>query len=317
MSSEFDLIARLAARVSAAGADPAVLVGIGDDAAVVRPEPGLALVTTTDTLVAERHFSVDWPAADLGHLALAVNLSDLAAMGASPRWALLSLTLPEADARWLEGFVDGFLALAGRTATRLIGGNIASGPLNLGVTLIGQVDPQYVVRRSGAAPGQAVLVTGSLGDAAAALALQEAAPAALVRRLRRPEPRLAAGAALAGYASGMIDVSDGLLADLGHLLPPGLGATLELAALPTSAALSAAIPQQRQRWNLQLGGGNDYELLFTLAANQVDDCRATLAGLGLDATVIGWVTAAPEIICVCPDGGVFTADHAGWDHFEG
>lgn len=316
MSNEFDLIGRVRARAEAAGADPAVLVGIGDDAAVMLPEPGLALVTTTDTLVAGRHFSADWPAADLGHLALAVNLSDLAAMGASPRWALLSLTLPEADERWLEGFLDGFLALAGRTATRLIGGNIASGPLNLGVTLIGQVDPRHAVRRSGAVPGQAILVTGSLGDAAAALALQEAAPAALLRRLRRPEPRLAAGAALAGHAASMIDISDGLLADLGHLLSPGLGATLELAALPTSAALSAAIPSQRQRWNLQLGGGNDYELLFTLDANQVDGWRVKLAELGLDVAVIGRVTAAPEIVCVCPDGGVFTADKAGWDHFE-
>lgn len=316
MGNEFDLIERVRARAEAAGADPAVLVGIGDDAAVMLPEPGMALVMTTDTLVAERHFRSDWPAADVGHLALAVNLSDLAAMGARPRWALLSLTLPEADEAWLDAFVDGFLELADRCGTRLIGGNIASGPLNLGVSLIGEVDPARVARRSGARPGQRILVTGSPGDAAAALALADAAPEALRRRLRRPEPRLDAGALLAGHATSMIDVSDGLLADLGHLLPSGSGAELDLAVLPTSAALAEAVRDDEQRWHLQLGGGNDYELLCTIDADRVDACLAALADLAPDAAVIGRVTAQPGIVCRRPDGGIFDANRSGWDHFE-
>lgn len=317
VSNEFDLIARVRARAEAAGADPDVLIGIGDDAAVVWPQPGLALVTTTDTLVVGRHFRADWPAADVGHLALAVNLSDLAAMGAVPRWALLSLTLPEAAPAWLDAFLDGFLALAGRSATRLIGGNIASGPLNLGVTLIGQAEPARVARRRGAATDHLILVTGSLGDAAAALALEQAAPDALTSRLRRPEPRLSAGASLAGYASSMIDISDGLLADLAHLLQPGgLGAQLDLAALPASPALLAAVPGEEQRWNLQLSGGNDYELLFTMDSRQVDSAREKLAELDLEMTVIGRVTAQPGIVCRQLNGDIFEADRSGWDHFE-
>lgn len=316
MSNEFDLIARIGARVEAADADPAVLVGIGDDAAVMLPEPGMALVTTTDTLVAERHFRSDWPADDVGHLALAANLSDLAAMGATARWALLSLTLPDADEAWLDAFLDGFLALASRSGLHLVGGNIASGPLNLGVTLIGQADPARVARRGQASPDQRILVTGSLGDAAAALVLQEAAPEALRRRLRRPEPRLHAGGVLAAHAASMIDISDGLLADLRHLLPPGLGATLELAALPTSPALRQAFRHDERRWNLQLAGGNDYELLLTLAADRVDGCREALAELALDVVDIGRVTRASAIVCRTPDGDVFEADRIGWDHFE-
>ncbi|MFP4277262.1 MAG: thiamine-phosphate kinase [Wenzhouxiangella sp.] len=316
MSSEFDLIARLAARVSAAGADPAVLVGIGDDAAVVRPEPGLALVTTTDTLVGGRHFAADWPAADIGHLALAVNLSDLAAMAATPRWALLSLTLPESDAAWLEAFLDGFLALAGSSGTRLIGGNIAAGPLNIGVTLIGQGDPDTMVRRSGAGKDQSIVVTGSLGDAAAALALGPAAPPALVDRLHRPEPRLAAGRALAGLATSMIDISDGLLADLGHLVGPDLGAELHLASLPTSPDLRAAIPSERDRWALQLAGGNDYELLFTLDSDRLDAGRRRLLKQGVEISEIGRIKASSGIICRQPDGGIYAPDRYGWDHFE-
>jgi thiamine-monophosphate kinase len=316
VSNEFDLIARVRARVEAAGADPAVLIGIGDDAAVVLPEPGMALVTTTDSLVAERHFRSDWPAEDLGHLALAVNLSDLAAMGATSRWALLSLTLPAADEAWLDAFLDGFLDLSGRTGTCLIGGNIASGPLSVGVALIGQAAPARVARRTGATAGQLVLVSGSLGDAAGALALKGDAPEALVGRLRRPEPRLAIGAAVAGHASSMIDVSDGLLADLGHLLAPGLGAQLDLGALPTSAALLAAFPDDQQRWNLQLNGGSDYELLWIMDPVQAQAWREKWADLADGVTVIGQVTAEPGIVCHRPNGDIFAADRGGWDHFE-
>ena len=313
MSNEFDLIARIRARCQSR--DPALQVGIGDDAAVFRPEPGQNLVTTTDSLVIDRHFGADWPAADIGHLALAVNLSDLAAMAASPRWALLALTLPRADEAWLDGFLDGFLGLAERTGTSLIGGNIASGPLNIGVQLIGQVDPSRVVRRSGVRPDQLILLTGTLGDAAAALTLGDSAPTDLLRRLRRPEPRLAAGVALGGWARAMIDVSDGLLADLGHLLGADLGAELDLSAIPASPALMAAFPDPVQRWPLQLSGGNDYELLFTVAPEQLSECRQSLHEVGLAVSIVGRVTTRAGVQCIKPDGGRMVTDRYGWDHF--
>ncbi|TVS12104.1 MAG: thiamine-phosphate kinase [Wenzhouxiangella sp.] len=310
---EFDLIARIRAR--AGPGDPDLLVGIGDDAAVFLPTPGLALVSTTDSLVAGRHFRPDWSAADLGHLALAANLSDLAAMGARSRWALLSLTLPAADPVWLDGFLDGFLALAQSTRTTLIGGNLASGPLNLGVQLIGEVEPERIARRGGAREGDRILVTGSLGDAAAALELSERAGPELERRLRRPEPRLAAGRRLAGRVSALIDVSDGLLADLGHLLPPGSGAEIELGQLPASRALSAAFADPEQRWPLQLGGGNDYELLMTAAPGQVPVLAARMEELGLELSDIGTLTGRAGLRCLRPDGSVLDPASIGWDHF--
>lgn len=311
--TEFDLIARIRARVR--DTDPALLLGIGDDAAVFTPTPGLAMVSTTDSLVSGRHFHDDWPAADLGHLALAVNLSDLAAMGARSRWALLALTLPEADPDWLEGFLDGFLALGESSGTALIGGNLAAGPLNLGVHLIGEVAPSGLARRRGARVGDRVLVTGTLGDAAAALSLGEAAHSCLQRRLRRPQPRLAAGAHLAGKVSAMIDVSDGLLADLGHLLEDGLGAEIELASLPASTALQVAIEQAELRWQLQLAGGNDYELLMTARPEQVPALVQAMDQLKLGLTDIGRVTDHGRVDCRCPDGGLLKTVRSGWDHF--
>lgn len=310
---EFDLIARIRARVGSG--DPELLVGIGDDAAVFLPTPGLALVSTTDSLVVGRHFREDWPAVDLGHLALAANLSDLAAMGARSRWALLSLTLPEADSVWLDAFLDGFLALARSTRTTLIGGNLASGPLNLGVQLIGEMEPERVARRSGARVGERILVTGCLGDAAAALELGDRAGPELVRRLRRPEPRLAAGRALAGRVSSLIDISDGLLADLEHLLPPDCGAEIELRQLPSSRALIAARADPGERWPLQLAGGNDYELLMTAAPEGVPALKGRMEDLGLRLSEIGTLTERAGIHCRRPDGSVLAPARTGWDHF--
>lgn len=314
MSNEFDLIARIRAR--AVDPDPSVVVDIGDDAALVLPEPGRALVATTDSLILDRHFRADWAPADIGHLALAVNLSDLAAMAARPRWALLALTLPRADEAWLEGFLDGFLALAARTGTRLIGGNLAAGPLNIGVQLLGDVEPHRALRRGTTRPGQLLVVTGTLGDAAGALALAERAPAALRRRLTRPEPRLDAGACLAGRARSTIDISDGLLADLAHLLGPGQGAQVDVAALPTSPALQAAIPNTAQRRALQLGGGNDYELLWTIEPDELAAAQAALAAVGAETTVIGRVRADPGIDCIDREGRKIEINSDGWDHFD-
>lgn len=311
---EFDLIARIRARVR--DSDPALLVGIGDDAAVFLPTPGLALVATTDSLVADRHFRSDWPASDLGHLALAVNLSDLAAMGARSRWALLSLTLPEPDENWLEGFLDGFLALAESSGTSLVGGNLASGPLNLGVQLIGEIEPDRLTLRRGARVGDRVLVTGTIGDAAAALALGSTADALLHRRLRRPDARLEAGQHLAGAVSAMVDVSDGLLADLGHLLEGGFGAEIELSRLPASRALESAVPASDRRWSMQLSGGNDYELLVAAPAEKAAGLVERLNGMGLRLTDIGRITGSGRIECRRPDGTLFESTRSGWDHFD-
>ncbi len=315
MSSEFDLIARIRARAD--GADDSVLISIGDDAAVLLPEPGLALVTTTDSLVLDRHFRADWSPADVGHLALAANLSDLAAMAARPRWALLALTMPTADEAWLDAFLDGFLALAARSGTRLVGGNLARGPLNIGVQLLGEVDPGRIARRGSAQTGDLIMVSGTPGDAAAALALGGEAPASLSLRLQRPQPRLAAGAALGGLASAMIDISDGLLADLAHLLAPGQGAEVDVAALPTSPALLAAVPAIEQRRDFQLRGGSDYELMWTVAPDQLPACRQALAATGIDAAVIGRVRARPGVDCLGDDGQKIEVYQRGWDHFDG
>lgn len=314
-TTEFDLIARIRSRVC--DLDPALLLGIGDDAAVFLPTPGLALVTTTDSLVAGRHFLPDWPPADIGHLALAVNLSDLAAMGATPRWVLLALTLPQADEGWLDAFLEGFLGLAETSGASLIGGNLAAGPLNLSVQVIGEVAADRFASRHGARLGDAVLVTGTLGDAAAALQLGARAPKALQARLCCPQPRLAAGQLLAAHASAMIDVSDGLLADLGHLIEePGLGAEIDLARLPSSSALQEAIPEASRRWPLQLNGGSDYELLLTARPDRVGQLRQALAAVDLDLSEIGRITAGGRIDCVRPDGGLENIERRGWDHFE-
>ncbi len=310
--NEFDLIERIRARVPSAESVP---VGIGDDAAVIRPSPGHELVVTTDSLVLGRHFTADWAADEVGHLALAVNLSDLAAMAARPAWALLSLTLPQADAHWLDGFLDGFLGLAERYQVVLVGGNVSSGPLNIGVQLIGETAPGAAVLRRGARAGDLLAVTGCLGDAAAALRLGPDAAASLRLRLRRPEPRVAAGQALAGRVSAMIDISDGLLADLAHLLAPGQGACVELARLPTSTALAAALPDPRARWPLQAGGGNDYELLLSLPPTELETARELLAELDLPLHPIGRINQDGGLVCLDELGQSLELKDGGWDHF--
>lgn len=309
---EFDLIARIARRV---GPSSDVLVGIGDDAAVLQPSPGQLLVATTDSLVSGRHFTEAWSPAEIGHLALAVNLSDLAAMAAQPRWVLLSLTLPQADEAWLDGFLDGFLALAERFGVCLVGGNISAGPLNIGVQLLGEVQPEAVALRSGVRPGDVLAVTGTLGDAAAALRLGDGAEPALLERLRRPQPRVIAAQGLAGLVHGMIDISDGLQADLAHLLKSGLGAALRLPALPSSPALRAAVRDQQRRWALQVGGGNDYELLMALAPSCFDSAAAVCAQSGLRLTAIGRITTQAGILCLDDNEEAIVFEHGGWDHF--
>ncbi|MDT8439534.1 MAG: thiamine-phosphate kinase [Wenzhouxiangellaceae bacterium] len=308
--SEFDLIERIRARAEASSGDGVVL-GIGDDAAVLAPSPGMQLVATTDALVEARHFRPDSDPADLGHLALAVNLSDLAAMGALPRWCLLALTLPDADPAWLDGFLDGALALADTYNCALVGGNLARGPRNIAITALGEVETGQAITRSGARTGDRIVVTGTLGDAAAALKLDAADASPLGQRLLRPTPRLAAGRALASCARSLIDISDGLLADLAHLLAPDQGARIDCGALPASAALRRALPDPSLRWPLQLAGGGDYELLAAVPVGaelpeRVDDTRLH---------VIGEITSTRGIHCIAPDGTRVETGRSGWDHF--
>ncbi len=311
--TEFELIERIRAR---ARSDASVLVGIGDDAAVIRPAPDSVLVATTDSLVLDRHFTESWPPADIGHLALAVNLSDLAAMGACPRWALLSLTLPEANTTWLDRFLDGFLTLADRYNVSLVGGNISSGPLNIGVQLLGDAQPDRIVRRDGARPGDLLAVTGTLGDAAAALIAGIDAHPDLLQRLRRPEPRVEAGQALGAEVNAMIDVSDGLLADLGHLLGSSRGARIEVARLPISPSLRDTIPSDRKRWQLQLAGGSDYELLMVIDPGRLDRVRSICRKAGLELSTIGRIEDAGPVQCLMADGQRLDIEHGGWDHFK-
>ncbi|MEG8128846.1 thiamine-phosphate kinase, partial [Xanthomonas hortorum pv. gardneri] len=239
---EFDLIARLRARISARADVP---LGIGDDAALLQPPPGEQLAITADTLNAGVHFPHETRAEDLGWKTLAVNLSDLAAMGAQPRWCTLSLSLPHDDAEWVDAFADGFFALADAHAIALVGGDTTRGPLSCAVTAIGSVPPGAALRRDGARVGDDVWVTGAPGEAAAALSLWQAGQLDVTcaaadplheqwrSRLLRPQPRVQAGLRLRGLAHACVDISDGLLADLGHLCErSGVGAQLALAALP-------------------------------------------------------------------------------------
>jgi len=314
--NEFELIRRHFARRGPQRED--VPLGIGDDAALLAPPAGQALATTVDTLLGGVHFSPDIPPADLGHKALAVNLSDLAAMGAEPAWATLSISLPEADGAWLAAFADGFFALAGRFGVQLVGGDTTRGPLAVTVQLQGFVPADAALRRGGARPGDHVFVTGSLGDAGAGLAIEQGrlaftGPAAdfLLARLHRPTPRVEAGLALRGLASAAIDVSDGLGQDLGHILAAsGVGAELEIAALPLSDELLAS--GIAQPWRLAAAAGDDYELCFTAPA---DAAPGVADALDCPVTRIGRIVGEPGLRWLDAQGRTVAPPPRGWDHF--
>ena len=312
---EFSLIERIRARAPTR-AD--VVLGIGDDAALLQLPPGHELVLSTDTLVAGVHFPAESAAADIGWKALAVNLSDLAAMGATPAWVTLALTLPEPDADWLDAFLDGFCELAAEHEVALVGGDTTRGPLSITIAAHGFVPAGQALRRDGAGANDDVWVTGTLGDAAGALrqwrghGLQSAK---LRYRLDRPTPRIAAGIALRELASAAIDLSDGLEADLGHVLRrSGLGAELELGRLPTSRTLAEHFGDDVERWRLQLGGGDDYELCFTAPPANAFAIAQALATCELNASVIGRITREPGLRLLAPDGSEF-ASGGGFEHF--
>lgn len=319
-SPEFDLIARIRIRARAASRDDVVL-GIGDDAAILRLPPGRDLVVAMDTLNAGVHFPGDTAPADIGWKALAVNLSDLAAMGATPAWCTLSLSLPVSDAAWLDAFLDGFLGLASRHDVALVGGDTTRGPLSVCVTVHGFVEPRGALRRGDARVGDDVWVTGTLGDAAAALRQWQAGDAidpALRARLDRPTPRVAAGRALAGIAHACIDVSDGLLADLAHVCRASrVGARIEVDALPASDALRAAFDADARR-TLQAAGGDDYELCFTAPKTARLAIEAAMLDVDVPATRIGTIVAGSgDIETVTADGAAWAAPCSGYVHFAG
>lgn len=297
---------------------PGVVLGIGDDAAVLRPPPGRDLAMTVDSLVAGTHFPVSAPAADVGHRALAVNLSDLAAMGATPLWGLLALTLPHADEPWLAEFAAGFRALAERHAMALVGGNLSRGALMATVQVTGQLPQGRWLGRDGARPGDVLLVSGWPGEAAAGLALWDAPPSTardgLVRRYLRPEPRIALGQAALGVASAAIDISDGLLADLGHLATAsGCGVEIELSCLPLSAPLQAMRgPSQARRDALY--GGDDYELLLACPAAAQAALEAAAETHAVPLTRIGRFCEAPGVRLLGEDAEALDPG-AGFRHF--
>lgn len=311
--TEFALIERIRSRATTRND---VVVGIGDDAALLRVPPGKLLVVATDTLNAGVHFPEGTPPADIGWKALAVNLSDLAAMGALPAWCTLSLSLPGADEAWIDAFLDGFVAIAGPHGVALVGGDTTRGPLSICVTVHGLVPDDGALRRDGARVGDDVWVSGTLGDAAGALALGRRAPDALRTRLDRPEPRLALGQALAGIASSAIDVSDGLLADLGHVCAAsGVGARVDLDLLPASATLRDAFDATRRRV-LQATGGDDYELCFTAAPGNRSKVAEAGRASNTPLTRIGDLVVGDGVQALDADDQPWTPPRAGYAHFD-
>ena len=298
---------------------PEVVVGIGDDAAVVRPPAGYELVFTTDTLVEDVHFLRDADARMLGHKSLAVNLSDLAAMGADPAYALLSLTLPRVDDEWLTAYSEGFFGLASRYGVALVGGNLARGPLSITIQATGHVPNGRALLRSGARPGDLVFVSGTLGDASTALRylrgerlLGPGSADYCLRRLHAPEPRVKLGLALRGLASAACDVSDGLAQDLGRILvASGVGASIDVARLPLSESAGP-----RDVWSIRqaLAGGDDYELVFTASPARAPEIERSVLPV-MPIHCIGVIERQPGLR-VQHQGKEWKQPAGGYDHFS-
>ncbi len=351
-ASEFDLIKRYFTR-----ATPGAVLGVGDDAALLRVGSGMELAVSTDMLVGGTHFFPDADPFMLGHKALAVNLSDMAAMGAQPRWALLSLALPEVDTTWLERFSAGFFALADVHQVELVGGDTTRGPLNLCVTILGEVPQGAALRRAGAQVGDDIWISGTVGDAALALAhlqgrvqLAAADFAACALALHQPAPRVALGLALHGVAHSAIDISDGLLADLGHILEcSGVGAEIQFDALPVSDVLRSLSPShvntpsplgraqrgaghgergggrrdsageggvQLLAQHCILAGGDDYELCFTAPVAHHAEVNKISTHLNLPLTRIGVIVAGQGCTVQATDRSVINIGEQGYDHFR-
>ena len=317
--SEFDLINKYFKSATAERSD--VILGIGDDAAVLQAPANMQLVMTADTLIASVHFPQNTSAVDIGYKALAVNLSDLAAMGAMPAWAMLAISLPTADEHWLRDFMQGFSELARLHGVQLIGGDTTSGPLSITVQLTGFVAPGKLMRRDKAKAGDKIYVSGTLGDAALGLqyALQKISTATplpyCLSRLNRPEPRVSLGRELIAFNRCGIDVSDGLLADLGHITrASGCAATIHLDQLPLSDELKAYFGNDCD-WSLIVTGGDDYELCFTLPAQHGFVLDAIAKKLQIQLTCIGEIVAGDGVQCFDSGGGAVNFDKSGYNHF--
>ncbi|MBP7370957.1 MAG: thiamine-phosphate kinase [Arenimonas sp.] len=319
--SEFDWIAWLKNEArQKLTATNTVLVGIGDDAAVCEVPDGMQVVISTDTLVSGVHFPADTAPTDIGYKSLAVNISDLAAMGAAPCWFSLALTVPEMDWPWLTQFSDGMLALAAEHQMQLIGGDTTQGPLAITITVQGLVPKGQARLRSLANVGDDIWLTGSIGDAAAALKQwqnKQLQSMKLRHRLDRPTARVSVGVAVREYVNAMLDVSDGLAQDLGHILQAsGVGAEIELGRLPVSSSLLDFYPDDLERWALQLSGGDDYELCFTAPASNAFAIEMALAACGVTGSVIGHITESIGLRCLTPEGEQFAFTQVGYQHFE-
>jgi len=316
--SEFDIIERYFSDLKSTRSD--VLLGIGDDCALLQAQPGKCLAVSTDTLVAGRHFFADTDAFKLGYKSLAVNLSDLAAMGAEPCWVSLALTIPDIDTSWLTDFANGFSTLCRKYGLQLIGGDTTAGPLSISVTVHGQLDANQALKRSKAQVGDLVCVSGHIGDAALALVQLQQGQAVsdnLQQALLLPEPRIDLGRELIGHANACIDISDGLYADLGHICRASdCQAVLSLPKLPLSREVEQAVSGSGS-WGLPLGGGDDYELCFTLAADKKLLLESISARLSLPLTVIGYIQAGEGVICQDADGNGIQPDKTGFMHFYG
>ena len=317
---EFELIRRYFSRLGTARAD--VLLGVGDDAAILRTPEDADLVAAVDTIVAGRHFPAGSDARSIGHRSLAVNLSDLAAMGASPAWAMLSLTLPQAEPDWLEGFAHGFGELARAHDVMLVGGDTTAGPLAVSVQIMGHVPRGTALRRDGGHAGDLLAVTGTIGDAGAGLALamgtlttdDAAAAGELRRRFEYPTPRVEFGAAARGLASAAMDLSDGLVGDLPKLAAASaLGAHVDVDRLPLSRALCAvAGPLAR---DFALGGGDDYELLLAVAPARFAALASQAAALNLTLTAIGELRRGNTVHWAL-NGRSYVPEVQGYSHFR-
>ncbi len=317
---EFELIRRFFLRPQPSGSG--VVLGIGDDAAVLSLPPDAQLVAAVDTIVSGGHFPVETDPRSIGHRALAVNLSDLAAMGATPAWMTLALTMPRVEEAWLQRFSSGLLDLADANGVTLVGGDTTRGPLSVSVQILGHLPRGTALRRSGGRAGDLLVVTGTLGDGGAGLAFAKSPPQAhiraaaleLVQRFDYPSPRVQFGRAARGVATAAMDISDGLVADLPKLAQAsGVAAHVEVERLPLSAALRAAVPASQAR-DWALAAGDDYELLLAVPAGHHAELKAAADRLNLSLTTIGELRAGADVTWSL-NGKDFTPGVRGWDHF--
>lgn len=319
--SEFEIIQQYFTRPA-----PSAVLGIGDDAALIKPATDMELAVSTDMLVSGQHFFVNADPCKLGHKSLAVNLSDMAAMGATPRWATLSLALPEktaADEEWLQAFSSGFFGLAHTHQVELIGGDTTKGPLNICVTIMGEVAKGKALRRSGARPEDDIWVSGHLGDAALGLAHQQQRITleaveldGCLSALHSPTPRVALGQRLIGLAHSAIDISDGLLADLGHILQnSNVAAAIHMDEINCSASIKKRLPQPLAMQCL-MAGGDDYELCFTAPRAARAKIETLSREEGIQLTRIGRIDEGAGLVVLDASGGAVKLQAKGYDHFH-